>query len=58
MENHLHEKKVSKALLRQSKEILTNEQYKFVKTLTTYFPSILFYAVGNEFYIKVPHTQV
>lgn len=58
MENHTHKKIVSKALLRQSKEILVNEQYNFVKTLTTYFPSILFYSVGGEFYIKVPHSQI
>lgn len=48
----------SKNLLIQTKEIYTKEQYKFFKTLTTYFPSILFYSIGGEFYIKIDSTQV
>lgn len=58
MEKALHEKIMTKNLVRQGKEIFVNEQFKFLKTLTTYFPSILFYSVGGEFYIKVDPTQV
>jgi hypothetical protein len=58
MEKLLVEKVTNKNLLRQSKELHLNEQYKFLKTLITYFPSILFYSIGGEFYIKVDHSQV
>lgn len=58
MEKSIHERVSTKALVRQAKTLLVTEQYKFLKTLSTYFPSILFYSVGGEFYIKVDYTQV
>lgn len=58
MEQNISEKILNKIPLRQSKEFYSSEQYKFMQTLSKYFPSILYYSIGGEIHVKVDHTEI